>query len=83
MAKKKRNLNAQVSDDFLESASGGAVFNAKGFGHNETPWEAIDDTSGKVLGEYKTKREAVRAARDAGQSIATIDYDTVAALRGH
>ena len=84
MAKKeKKNLNAQVSDDLLESASGGYVFNAGHIaGDRSKQHEVIDDSTGGVLGRYATHDEAVYAAAQKGQSGKSIGWNEVTRLRG-
>ncbi len=83
MAKKeKKNLNAQVSDDLLESASGGYVFNARRrAGDSSKSHEVIDDSTGGVLGRYATYDEAVYAAAQKGQSGKSIGWNDVTQLR--
>ena len=84
MAKKeKKNLNAQVSDDLLESASGGYVFYAGEYAGDEyNPWEVIDDENGNVLGRFATENQAKRMAVRKGQTTAKINsWDELYRLR--
>ena len=82
MAKKdKVNLNAQVSDDLLESAAGGYVHNAGNTaGDYSKPWEAIWDNDGEIIGRYATKEEAMYAAganHVSGQEIGKPELDAL------
>lgn len=87
--RKKTELNqnmspqaAELSEEQLESASGGLVFYAEfGAGNPNKPWEVIDDVTGEVRGRYKDEKSAINAARKKKQSTGEATWGTVSALR--
>ena len=82
MLENKKILN----EDELTNANGGLVVNAYGLPEYNpaTPWEIIENGSGKVLGMFRTQDEACAYARSLGPNeynAMLVDVWTVMDLR--
>lgn len=64
----KPEANA-ISDEDLENVGGGAIFYAGRYaGDRDHKWEVLDDETGDVVSRWGTKKDALKAARRAGES---------------
>ena len=64
----------ELPDEVLDAVAGGYI-------HLGTYWEAINDETGKVIGQYNLKSAAERNAKERGFSTEEITTDRVNQLR--
>lgn len=77
MEKEQNEIQELVEPEELEKVTGGYIFNVEpGYAGVESKrWEVIDDSDGKVLGRYATKKEALKMSKIKGQSSKEIYWD--------
>lgn len=72
---------ADVQDESLDEIAAGYIHhNYEGSGN--TTWEVIDDMTGDVIATFRSKRDAMAAARDYCLSKDEIRWSEVQKLRG-
>ena len=77
---KKEEMLENISDENAEDVSGGAIFHAgRHAGDQKHKWEVIDDKTGKVLGRYGSKKQALAEAKSKGSS--TVRYYLMSSIK--
>ena len=83
-------MNNKIDDNDLENVSGGVLFNSTGISgaDPEKPWEVLDDHTGEIIyfnGKkqvFKTRKEAIDAAKRLGLNTMEFTWDQVLEKRG-
>ncbi|MCR5686549.1 MAG: hypothetical protein K6G58_00755 [Lachnospiraceae bacterium] len=77
-------MNGKIDESLLEGVTGGVIFDASGISgaDQNNPWEVLDDTTGNVLGRFKSKNDAVWAAGQIWKNHMEVNWDQVLQLRG-
>ena len=83
-------MNNKIDDNDLGNVSGGVLFNSTGISgaDPEKPWEVLDDHTGEIIyfnGEkqvFKTRKEAIEAAKRLGLNTMEFTWDQVLEKRG-
>jgi hypothetical protein len=86
----KDDMKNKIDDSTLEGVSGGVIFCSKGISgaDAEKPWEVLDDHTGNNIywnGEkqvFRTREEAVKAAKMIGANVVELTWDQVLQMRG-
>ena len=83
-------MNNKIDDNDLENVSGGVLFNSTGISgaDPEKPWEVLDDHTGEIIyfngvkQVFKTRKEAIEAAKRLGLNTMEFTWDQVLEKRG-
>ena len=83
-------MNNKIDDNDLGNVSGGVIFNSSGISGSdpEKPWEVLDDHTGEIIyfngvkQVFKTRKEAIEAAKSIGVNLLEYNWDEVLCLRG-
>ena len=76
---KKETQGMELNPEDLENVAGGYIF-GQGL-DRDYRWEIISDMDGRVVGRYKTKEQAMRAAKEMGISTQEITWSELNKLR--